>query len=171
VRRLVELHGGTVQAISDGPGKGSEFVMRLPAAPARSRGEELEPDEAAMVPSAQCCSRILIADDNVDAASSLATLLELSGHTVRVVHDGSKALAAAAELRPDVILLDIGMPCMNGYDVCRAIRRQPWAEHTPIVAITGWGQEDDRRRAIDAGFTHHITKPVNLAQLERLIRA
>jgi CheY-like chemotaxis protein len=101
------------------------------------------------------------ADDNEDAVAALAMLLELMGHTVHVAHDGSQAVALAAACRPDVILLDIGMPMMNGYEACRHIRDQPWATHTVIVALTGWGQDEDKRRATDAGFTHHVVKPID----------
>ena len=170
VRTLVELHGGTVQARSDGPGKGSEFAVRLPALAVRAAGSPLPADAPATLACGSSLT-IVIADDNVDAAASLATLLEFGGHTVKVVHDGSSALAAASALHPDIVLLDIGMPLMNGYEVCRALRRQPWAVQTPIVALTGWGQEEDQRRASEAGFSHHLTKPVDLAQLDQVLRS
>jgi PAS domain S-box-containing protein len=170
VRRLVELHGGTVEAISAGAGRGSEFIVRLPSAanapdgpPQKRHGQEAE--EVFGSPP----RRILVVDDNLDSAESLATLLQFSGHEVRVAHDGPGALAAAKQFLPDVVLLDIGMPGMSGYQVARRLREEPALRHMTLVAQTGWGQEEDRRRAKDAGFDHHLVKPVVLRELHELI--
>jgi signal transduction histidine kinase/CheY-like chemotaxis protein len=167
VKRLVELHGGTVEARSEGPGKGSEFITRLPIVPARKTPRKLQSDGVRSQPHMSC--RILIADDNRDAAESMSMLLRMMGNEVRTVHDGFQAMEEASAFRPDVMLLDIGMPRMNGYDVARAIRAQRWGAGMLLVALTGWGQDDDKRRADEAGFDQHFTKPVNPAALERLI--
>jgi CheY-like chemotaxis protein len=168
VRGLVEMHGGTVEARSEGLGKGSEFVVRLPVlneSPARQT-EQPRGDEGG---AARPRRRILVADDNRDAADSLAMILRLAGHEVHAAHDGREAVEAAAWFRPDVALLDIGMPKLNGYEACRRIREQPWGMNIVLVAITGWGQEEDKRRASEAGFDHHLTKPVDPAALEPLL--
>jgi signal transduction histidine kinase/CheY-like chemotaxis protein len=166
VKGLVEMHGGTVEARSGGPGQGSEFLVRLPpatgpsipgpAAPA-DRGEGAPP------------CRILIADDNRDVVDSLAMLLRLQNHVVQVARDGREAVEAAGRFRPDVVFLDIGMPALNGLQAARQIRNQPGGEEMLLVAITGWGQDEDRRRATEAGFDHHLTKPVDPAAVERLL--
>ncbi len=164
VKRLVEMHGGSVEARSAGLGKGSEFVVRLPVAaaeaPAAAPGEAPPGGPAVR-------RRILVADDNVDAAESLAMLLTLQGNEVRTAHDGARALAAAAEFRPQVVLLDIGMPKLNGYEVCRRIRALPWGKEPYVVALTGWGQDDDKRRSQEAGFDRHLVKPVDPEALAR----
>jgi PAS domain S-box-containing protein len=170
VRSLVEMHGGTVTAHSEGPGKGSEFIVRLPALSqqqpipgAKAAGEGGEPVGAAPQ------RRILIVDDNVDAAESLAVLLRLEGHDVRVAHDGPAALAAFEADPPDIVFLDIGMPVMNGYDVARRLRQRPGLDNLVLVAMTGWGQEEDRRRSQEAGFDHHLVKPVEPDALRQLL--
>ncbi|HET6629023.1 MAG TPA: ATP-binding protein [Woeseiaceae bacterium] len=165
VRALVELHGGTVEARSEGLHKGSTFTVRLPLATAA--GEAPSASEPA-APAGQP-RRILVADDNVDAAQSLAMLLELRHHDVTIAHNGREALEAAAKSSPDVALLDIGMPEMHGYAVATAIRAMPSGKDVLLVAVTGWGQEDDRRRAAEAGFDGHLVKPVDPAALEKLI--
>jgi signal transduction histidine kinase len=177
VRQLVEMHGGTVTAASDGPGKGSEFVIRLPLSIERAGASEVAGDPnlppVAVDKPAQkpkpVQRRILVADDNSDARESLATLLSLSGHEVYRAEDGSDALRAAERCRPDVALLDIGMPFANGYEVARHIRGQPWGRHMVLVALTGWGQESDRRRSREAGFDSHLTKPVDPHVLDELL--
>jgi signal transduction histidine kinase/integral membrane sensor domain MASE1/CheY-like chemotaxis protein len=170
VRTLVELHGGGVQAHSEGPGKGSEFVIRLPAL----RGATCEPtgDRTASSVSAPNPPRhrVLVVDDNVDAAESLAWVLRLSGQDVRVSHDGTAALDAARADRPDVIFLDIGMPGMDGYEVARQMRSDPTLCEAVLIALTGWGQEEDRRRSREAGFDHHMVKPVEPDAVQDLLR-
>jgi PAS domain S-box-containing protein len=160
VKGLVEMHGGSVSARSDGPGTGSEFLVRLPA----KVEEVISPatrETPAQVAVSAAGMRILVVDDNLDAASTLSTLLELYGNTVRSAHDGEQAVHAADEFRPDVILLDIGLPKIDGHEACRRIRQQPSGSDISIVAITGWGQDEDRRRSSEAGFDSHLTKPVD----------
>lgn len=167
VKRLVEMHGGSVAVHSEGRGRGSEFVVRLPTA--------REPIAAAPPPVVAAPSprrrRIVIVDDNVDAAVSLAMLLELNGNEIHTAHDGIEALATIARHRPDVALLDIGLPELDGHEVCRRIRAEPWGREVALVALTGWGQEDDRRKSQDAGFDGHLVKPVDHAELTRLLDA
>jgi PAS domain S-box-containing protein len=165
VRRLVQMHGGSVEARSAGEGQGSELVVRLPVA-AAPRGAAAEP---VAMPEPARPRRILIVDDNRDAASSLALLMQLSGNETYTAHDGGEALAAAERHRPEVVLLDIGLPVLNGYEVCRRIREQPWGKQMILVALTGWGQEDDRNRSREAGFDGHMVKPVNLRELAALL--
>jgi signal transduction histidine kinase/CheY-like chemotaxis protein len=161
VKRLVELHDGTVRAHSAGLGHGSQFVVRLPLvdAPQADEAPATLPTEAAAP------LKILIADDNQDSARTLAILLRHAGHRIELAHDGAQAVAAAAEFQPDVALLDIGMPKLNGFDVCRRIRSEPWGKFMRIAALTGWGQEEDRRKSKEAGFDYHLVKPVEHAAL------
>jgi PAS domain S-box-containing protein len=168
-RRLVEMHGGTIVARSPGMGKGSEFIVRLPLAGAQSV-EWREQNAASITPGA-LRRRVLIADDNIDAASSLSLILQVMGNDVRVAHDGLEALAVAESFQPDAVLLDIGMPGMNGYEVCKKLReRTPESARGPtIVALTGWGQEEDRRKSREFGFDHHLVKPVEPTALEALL--
>jgi PAS domain S-box-containing protein len=164
VNGLVQLHGGTVEAKSEGLGRGSEFMVNLPVA--------FDPAPIFVtdaVAPATIGRRILVADDNQDAADSLAMILELGGHDVRVAHDGRAALSMAQTFRPDTVLLDIGMPHLNGYEVAQALRQEPWGSEMCLIALTGWGQESDRQRAIDAGFDRHLTKPVDAVELEALL--
>jgi PAS domain S-box-containing protein len=161
-KKLIELHRGGIEARSAGRGKGTEFLIRLPltaAAPAkRARAPDKRPDTSVS-------RRVLIADDNHDAAVSLSMLLQSLGHDTRVVHDGIEALEAAELFHPEVVLLDIGMPRLNGYETARRIARRPWAAATQIVAVTGWEQETDRHRAKEAGFHRHLVKPADLDAL------
>jgi PAS domain S-box-containing protein len=167
VRKVIELHGGTVTAHSEGSGKGSEFVVRLPVDEQAARGEKARPAEASA--GATTSRRVLVVDDNVDAAESIVMLASMWGHNVRAVHTGPEALQAAREYKPEVIILDIGLPGMNGYEVARHLRQQPEFRRTLLVAVTGYGQESDRRHSFDAGFDHHLTKPVVPETLRALI--
>jgi PAS domain S-box-containing protein len=164
---LVELHGGRIEARSDGPGHGSEFTVRLPKrSPVALQQTTVPP--AAATPLVH--RRVLIADDNRDSAETLATLMRLEGHEVKVVHDGPQALTTFPEFRPDVVLLDIGMPGLDGYEVALRLRHMPGAAQVKLIAITGWGQESDRERALSAGFDHHLTKPVDWQRVAELVR-
>ena len=166
VRRLVEMHGGTIEAQSEGPGCGSEFVVRLPLldAPLETLGgEEAEPQQETGP------RRLLVIDDNRDAAELMTVLLELWGHEVRIAYNGPEGLSLAAEYRPDAVLLDIGLPAMNGYEVAKRLRELPGWDGVMLVAVTGYGQDEDRRRSREAGFDHHLTKPVEPAKLQSLL--
>jgi len=169
VRTLVQLHGGSVKVKSDGPGKGSEFVIRLPTAVRAAREATCGESAPGMPPPRLPRRRVLVVDDNVDAAESLAVVLRLAGQEVRVVHDGAAALEAAHADRPDVIFLDIGMPGMDGYEVARRLRDDPVLRGAVLVALTGWGQPEDRRRSREAGFDHHIVKPVDPDVMQTLL--
>lgn len=157
------MHGGSVAASSAGAGQGSEFVIRLPVSVERADGTE----DGASVPVAEATPglaarrRILVADDNLDALETLATLLALDGHEVYRAHDGAEAFEVAQRERPEVALLDIGMPRANGYEVAARIRGEAWGRTITLVALTGWGQDADRRRSEGAGFDLHLTKPVD----------
>ncbi|MBM4071510.1 MAG: response regulator [Planctomycetes bacterium] len=169
VKRLVEMHGGTVEAHSAGQGSGSEFVLCLPARTAVSRPQPpvCEERRAALSPG----RRLVIADDNKDSAESLALMLRLTGNDVRTAHDGMAAVEAATSFQPEAMLLDIGMPRLNGYEAARHIRQQPWGKNVILIALTGWGQSEDKQRALAAGFDHHMTKPVDPVELENLLAA
>ena len=167
VKGLVELHGGRVTALSDGLGKGSEFRVWLPS-PAR-RGEAATDVNPECLPLSSRSRRILVVDDNIDAAQSLAFLLQAQGHEVSIAHDGEQALISAGDFRPDIALLDIGLPKRDGYAVAEAIRRESWGKDILLLALTGWGQNDDKRRALEAGFDYHLTKPVDLDRVNNLI--
>ena len=167
VRRLVEMHGGTVEAHSDGPGQGSEFTVRLPVL----KTVQVVAQSPTIADGLTAKRRILIVDDNQDSAISLGMMLKLMGNETHTVHDGLAAVEAAELFRPDMILLDIGLPKLNGYEACRRIRKQAWSGGMEIVALTGWGQEEDRRRSKEAGFDHHLVKPVELATLEKVLAA
>ena len=169
VQRLVEMHGGSVAAASGGTGQGSEFTVRLPrAAPAAAQGPGAAPARAASrAPGTRV--RLLVVDDNVDAAETIARILQLSGHETECVYDGPTALAAVETKRPDVVVLDIGLPGMDGYEVARRLRARPAFRRVPLVAVTGYGQANDRQRSIQAGFDEHFTKPVDPEALEQFI--
>lgn len=167
-RGLTELHGGRIEARSDGDGKGSEFVIRLPRATADAALTTREADRNGHPPTV-AKRRLLIVDDLRDSADTLATLLTMMGHEVHTAYDGEQAIAAAEQFRPDAVLLDIGMPKLNGYEACRRIRKQPWGRTMFLIAVTGWGQDDDRRRTAEAGFDHHMVKPLDPALLNRLL--
>lgn len=167
VQRLIEMHGGSIQAHSDGAGQGSEFVIRLPVAdptPVDTPGRQNERPAPAKVR-----QRILVVDDNVDAVESMAMALKLLGHEVATAHDGAEAIQAANLFQPDLVFLDLGMPKLNGYETARQIRQQPWGQQMVLVALTGWGQEEDRRRTLEAGFNCHVVKPIDFLRLEQLV--
>ncbi|MGE3315699.1 MAG: response regulator [Planctomycetaceae bacterium] len=174
VKRLVELHGGSVQAISAGTDAGSEFLVRLPLLQnTSSNGDPLPPGTGLRAMNNSNASsqklRILVVDDNRDSVESLRLLLTFLGHDVRVAYDGLEGISVAEEFRPEMILLDIGMPKLDGYETCRRIRSYDWGRQIAIIAQTGWGQQDDRRRTQSAGFDHHLVKPVNHATLNELL--
>jgi PAS domain S-box-containing protein len=164
VRRIIELHGGSVQAVSDGLGKGSEFVVRLPIVEAAATGQVIEQES---VLTGAVPLRVLVIDDNIDAASSLSLLLQSMGHAARASYDGPSGIALAQEFAPDVILLDLGMPVMSGYEVARALRAA--SQRYTIVAVTGWGDDNAKRKARESGFDKHMVKPVNEAALAALL--
>ena len=165
VQKLVELHGGTVEAHSVGLGQGSEFIVRLPAlSPAR---ESIGPIETAKQPAQT--SRVLVVDDNVDVADMLVVMLQMFGHEVQAAYSGQTALETAVEYQPDVVLLDIGLPDMDGYEVARRLRRQPQTKDVWLIAMTGYGQDSDRQRSEEAGFDHHLVKPVDSQKLQDLL--
>ncbi len=165
-KRLVTLHGGSIEARSEGRGKGSEFVVRLPLADGAAAGDAESPRKDARESRGR---RVLIADDNADFANSLSSLITGAGHEVRVAYDGAEALAAASRFHPDVAFLDIGMPRIHGYEVARQLRELPGMSACTLVAVTGWGQEDDRRRAREAGFDRHLVKPVDPREIESIL--
>ena len=173
VKRLAELHGGRVEAQSRGRNQGSRFVLHLPHARSPRAAERKRasamPEATARGSAPGTAHRILVADDNRDAADSLASMLRLLGHDVRIAYDGAEAVALAESFRPQLALLDIGMPRLNGYEAARAIRAQPSLREVLLVALTGWGQPEDKRRSRDAGFHHHFVKPVDPAMLARLL--
>jgi PAS domain S-box-containing protein len=170
VKNLVEMHGGAVEARSAGPGKGSEFVMRLPLLAHAGKGEKeaAHTDDRRLARDAPGL-RILVVDDNRDAAQSLATLLRLRGHDVRVEHDGAAALGAIASCSPQLVFLDLGMPGMDGFEVARRIRAEPRLQGVVLAALTGWGQREDRRRTAEAGFDHHLVKPADPEAVMQLL--
>ena len=166
VKRLVEMHDGSVAAHSEGPGKGSEFVVRLPTMSGPQPGNGATSQS---IPVSAKPRRILVVDDNTDAASSLAMLLKISGNEAQTVNEGLAAIEVAETFRPDVVLLDIGMPNLDGLEVCRRIRAQPWGRDMLMIALTGWGHEEDRKKSKDVGFDHHLVKPVDYPALMRLL--
>jgi PAS domain S-box-containing protein len=168
VKALVELHGGTVEARSGGRGEGSEFVVRLPRLPDEAALDTRAAREASRSKEATV-RKVLVADDNKDGAQSLAELIRFLGHDVHIAYDGEQAVAAAEALRPQVMLLDIGMPDIDGYEACRRVRAQPWGREVFLVAITGWGQPADKLQSAEAGFDRHLVKPVTFASLRSLL--
>jgi PAS domain S-box-containing protein len=166
VRTLTEMHGGRVSALSEGLGKGSEFVVRLPLV----EGEGPASVDAASTSEKSSLGRVLVVDDSVDTATGLEMLLKLVGHDTRIAHSGAEAIATARTFRPDVVLLDIGLPGMDGFQVCAAMRREEGVKDAYLVAISGYGDEDARRRSAEAGFDQHMTKPIDFEAIEALLR-
>ncbi|HEX3656053.1 MAG TPA: ATP-binding protein [Pirellulales bacterium] len=167
VKRLTEMHGGSVEASSDGPGQGSEFVVRLPLHLATSMPHG--GGAVAKMPVPTSSFRILVVDDNRDAADALGMMLRLLGNQPRMAYDGLEAVKVAGEFQPDVVLLDIGLPKLNGYEAAERIRAQPWGKRIVLIALTGWSQDDDKRRSREAGFDHHMVKPAEPAALMQLL--
>jgi CheY-like chemotaxis protein len=166
VQRLVQMHGGSIDAHSEGSGKGTAFTVRLPAVAAIATAARAGVPEARHPDQAQ---RILVVDDNHDAADSLSMLLETLGHETRTVHSGFEAVAAAVEFQPSLVFLDIGLPGISGYEVARRLKSDDALATTMIVAVTGWGTEEDRRRAAEAGFDVHLTKPIDIAAVQNVL--
>lgn len=164
VKRLAEMHGGTIEAKSGGEGQGSEFVVTLPVL--HKPADAVSSVATVQTPPKR---RILIVDDNKDSADSLAMLLEITGNQTYMAHDGEEAVAAVEKFRPEVVLLDIGLPKLDGHEVCRRVREQPWGQDIIVIALTGWGQEDDRRKSEEAGFNGHLVKPVDYDKLLALL--
>ncbi len=166
VKRLVEMHGGAVDVRSEGLGEGSEFIVRLPVLVATTK-PPVAKEEAHVV--LKSSLRILIVDDNRDGADSLALMLRIMGNDTRTAYDGQQGVEVAEEFRPEILLFDIGLPKLNGYEACRRIREQPWGKDMVLIAVTGWGQDEDRRRSRDAGFDDHLVKPVDPQALMTLL--
>jgi signal transduction histidine kinase/CheY-like chemotaxis protein len=168
VRNLVSLHGGAIEAFSDGAGKGSRFIVRFPLA---ERAQDPKPPERPLDSPAASRARVLVVDDNQDVAMTLAALVRHSGHEVRLAYDGPAALELAKDYRPDLILVDIGLPGMNGYEVARKLRGELGLTQSLLAALTGYGQEEDRRRSVEAGFDQHLIKPIRPETLTGLLSA
>ncbi|MDQ2869795.1 MAG: ATP-binding protein, partial [Acidobacteriota bacterium] len=169
-RRIVGLHGGSVEARSDGRGCGSSFVVRLPVRRSMSSTPISEGTPADAFPAPGPGRRILVVDDNVDAAEGLSDFLKALGHSVRTVHDGASAIQVATIVHPEIVLLDIGLPDIDGHQVARRLRENAHLRASLLIALTGYGQERDRARSREAGFDHHLVKPVDLARLESLLK-
>jgi len=169
VRGLVMLHGGSVQARSEGAGKGSEFIMRLPTGTPLPEPLDAEAESESLAAGAGL--KILVVDDNRDAADTCAMLLEASGHHVQTAYTGRQALELARTFRPHALLLDIGLPDIDGYELARQVRAAPWGRTAVLVAVTGWGQEQDRLRAVAAGFDQHLVKPISAETVDSLLQS
>lgn len=167
VKQLLDMHGASIEARSAGVGQGAEFIMRIPVIDSPAAASAVHTGRPAALATPLC--RILVADDNGDAAESMGMMLRLMGNEVRTAYDGMQAVEEAAAFRPNVILLDIGMPQLNGYEAARRIRQQDWGKSTLLIALTGWGQEEDKRRAVEAGFDQHFTKPVDPTDVMNII--
>ncbi len=170
VKKLVEMHGGSVAAESAGVGHGSTFTVRLPLAAATEPTVETSPHRNGTATTRPAGRRVLVVDDNVDGAESLAMLLQISGHKTATAHTGAAALKTARTFTPDVVFLDIGLPAgMDGYEVARRLRADPETAEAVLVALTGWGSEDDKRKSREAGFDWHLTKPVELDAVQGIL--
>ena len=167
VQRLVEMHEGDIHAMSDGLGQGSRFIVRLPIP--QSFNESIELVDCNKSPACAMRRRVLVVDDNVDGAKSLAMMLKLKGNETQIAYDGQEAVSLAEAFRPDAIFMDIGLPKINGYDACRRIQREPWGKDIMMIALTGWGQEDDKQKTRDAGFHYHLVKPADFNVVQRLV--
>jgi CheY-like chemotaxis protein len=168
VKGVVEMHGGEVYAASDGPGRGSTFTIKLPVIQ-RQVTATMDTSPKGEFQAMSRGRKILVVDDNRDSANSLAAFLRLLGHTVEMAHDGDEAVTVAGQFRPEVILMDVGMPKLNGYRATQEIRKQPWGRDIAIIALTGWGQESDRERSREANCDGHLVKPVNLSVLSKVV--
>jgi CheY-like chemotaxis protein len=168
-KRLVEMHNGRIDLRAGPHGKGTEVEVRLPTT-TPPVGVAVAASAARDPAAGQRRRRVLVADDNRDSAQTLAMVLDVMGHETRLANDGLQAVAIAAEFEPDIVLLDIGMPKLNGYEACRQIRAQPWARDVVMVAVTGWGHDEDRRRSKSAGFDLHLVKPLDPVEVERMMR-
>lgn len=168
VKGLVEMHGGRVEARSDGPGRGAEFIVRLPTVCEVADAPDGLPVDY-RIPAAPAVCRILVVDDIEDNADTLAALLREMGNDVRTAYSGMQAVEAAADFRPNLVLLDLGMPGVHGLDTARTIRAQPWGRDMLLVAVTGWASSEDRLRTAEAGFDHHLVKPVAIEVLRQLL--
>jgi len=166
-RALASAHGGRITANSDGLGQGSEFNVWLPVATSVETALPVSSDQRDSAGTPAC--RVLLVDDNRDVATSICRFVRLLGHDVRMAFDGMEAMQMAGEFRPDVVLMDIGMPKLNGYDVARKLRSETWGRQMTLVAISGWGREADHRRSIQSGFDRHMTKPIEPLVLEALL--
>ena len=169
VRSIVEMHGGTVTVQSAGTNKGSEFIVRLPL-PATALASPV-PVDAPGADAVRAKRRVMIVDDREDAARMLGLVVAQAGHKVQLAFSGEEALALGATFRPEVVLLDLGMPKMDGYEVARRLRRRAWGKKLMLVAVSGWGQDEDQRRTREAGFDRHLVKPVDLDALGELLAA
>ena len=165
-KSLVRLHGGTIGVRSEGPGRGSTFTVRLPVGSAATPDGEREP---AVAPPAGVVRRVLIVDDNEAFLESVSLIVEKLGHEVRTACDGRSAVEVASEFEPEVVLMDLGMPEMNGFDAGRILQAQPWSGDMTLVALTGWGRDEDKERTKEAGFHHHLVKPVTVDELRALL--
>ena len=169
VHRLVEMHGGKIDVRSDGINRGSEFIVHLPVLPVTRTSDDMEMTGAIFSTGANRSRRILVADDFPQSAAILARLLRQDGNEVQVAQDGIQAVEAAADFRPDVAVLDIAMPKLDGFDVARMIREQPWGKNIFLIALSGWGQQLDRQRSREAGFDAHLTKPAKYETLMEIL--
>ncbi|MES2413734.1 MAG: response regulator [Pseudomonadota bacterium] len=169
-RQFAQMHGGTLHAVSEGLGKGSEFVLTLPVLVKESLPVAVEEKVDEEIMKELTTRKILVVDDNVDAADTLEALLGMDGFEVTTVYDGVAAVAAAADVKPDIVVMDIGMPGMDGYDAARMIRQQPGGDGMMLIALTGWGQSADKSRASQAGFNHHLVKPVDYDMLMKCLQ-